>query len=51
MISYNQLPDPYDEPDVQTYISLWQEKEYHNLDDCIKDCEEGEQVSPLMPDR
>ena len=38
------LPDPANEKDLTTFITLWREKEEKTLDDCIKNCQVAEDV-------
>lgn len=44
----NPLPDPEDEKDLTTFITLWKEQQDANLKECADNCQVAENVIKTM---
>ena len=44
------LPDPTNEKDLTTFITLWREKKEKDLEECLNNCQTAENVLTNMQD-
>ena len=47
-LACNPLPDPLDEKDLNTFITLWSEQKDTNLEDAVNNCQTAENVIKLV---